>query len=1418
MELYMMNRKHGRIILESVENGPLIWPSIEENEVTRPKKYSELSATEAIQADCDVKATNIILQGLPPEKCDDPIDDINHMMLFLTAIVTSWYPPTNNQLRNSSNPRQQATINNERITIQPIQRRHTSLTAGTLRTYTSGASGNNYGKQRTVVCYNYKGEGHMSKQCTKPKRKRDESWFKDKELAFLADPMIAEAQTTQNVITHNAAYQADDLDAYDSDCNEINTAKVSLMANLSHYGSDDLVESVEIDNLKQTLSKHLKEKESLKQTVTLHKNDFRKEESRNIDRELALEKQIKELNNILFKEINPHKLFTYYDITSSLRRGALHRLFPRDPIAGLLTKSNFKKFIDEISELRAFFGHVLGAVRVQIPENNLDNLHSSVEENGTLETVDLQDLLEVNLPTSASGSQPSSDTKKDKIQQTPSRAKKNKLEAYLRNGRTSLQNKKSVVNTKDTASVPNSKLNVKFDLQCVTCNGCLFSDNHDSYVLELINPVNARVKSKSAKKPLNRKFLKPTGKVFTNIGYKWRPIGRTFTIVRNAYPLTRIATTAKVPLRKPIPLESNTSKPVVVQVVFWYLDSGCSKRMTEDRSQLTNFVIKFLGTVKFGNDHVAKIMGYGDYKIRNVTISIYSLLDNFAFWIYNRRTRRIVETIHVDFDELAAMASEQSSFGLALHEMTPATISSGIVPKPTSSTLFVPPSRNDWDLLFQPLFDELLTPLPSVDPPAPEVIALIDEVVAPKLAESTGSPSSTTIDLDEPSPSKSQKTPETQPLIIPHDVEKDNHDIEVAHIGNDPLFGMPILEVVSDQSSSTNSTHEIMHPDQYISQHNSKWTKDHPLENIIGQLARPIYKEKLDELGGIQKNKARLVAYGYRQEEGINFEESFAPIERLEAIRIFLTYAAHTNIVVYQMDVKTVFLNGNLREEVYVTQPDGFVDPDNPNQVYKLKKALYGLKQAPRACDGNDKVIMWYQEPRFHLEFCLVDPNRSCEKLEAGSKSRPPIHNKENYVPWWSRLLWYAKSRPNGKLIHNSILNGLYVRKMIPEPGDANCEITEIWLRVQQMMKGSDIGIQENKAKLFNEWERFTYNEGESIESYYHPDYTQLYDFLKYNQKEVDELKAERLAKTPDPLLLMANSNNPYVFPAPHQDQSSFNQNYLQQLIPNPKDITDPITIMNMALALMAKAFKLNYSTPTNNNQRISSNPRNRRIDQPGMNMGQDRQMQMVGRNGRNQFRQYAGQNARNTTGYNDVIGNQNQIGNGNLVAARAEGNVSRQDGNGNQIRCYNCRGEEARIQLQAKEYDLMAAAADLDQIEEVNVNCILMANLQHASTSSTQTDSAPVYDTDGSAEVHENCNDNEIFNMFTQEEQYTELLEPIPESHQVPQNDNDVISEDTSVKQGRETVEQHPINSEEARSLYESLFQNLATEAEKVN
>nr|GFA23878.1 copia protein [Tanacetum cinerariifolium] len=139
-----------------------------------------------------------------------------------------------------------------------------------------------------------------------------------------------------------------------------------------------------------------------------------------------------------------------------------------------------------------------------------------------------------------------------------------------------------------------------------------------------------------------------------------------------------------------------------------------------------------------------------------------------------------------------------------------------------------------------------------------------------------------------------------------------------------------------------------------------------------------IYKVKLYEMGGILKNKACLVAPGYHQEEGIDFEESFALVTRLEAIRIFIAYATHKNMAVYQMDVKTVFLNGSLREEVYVSQSDGFVDPDNPNHVYKHKKALYGLKQAPRACPRG----IFINQSRYALESFKKYDFESCDPVD----------------------------------------------------------------------------------------------------------------------------------------------------------------------------------------------------------------------------------------------------------------------------------------------------------------------------------------------------------------------------------------------------------------------------------------------------
>ncbi|GJS73099.1 retrovirus-related pol polyprotein from transposon TNT 1-94 [Tanacetum coccineum] len=467
------------------------------------------------------------------------------------------------------------------------------------------------------------------------------------------------------------------------------------------------------------------------------------------------------------------------------------------PISNFMTRLNQHEKALAITALKDELRKLKGKALV---DNNVSN-HPRVKQS-----------------TSASGSQPSGNTKKDKIQQTPSSTLKNKVEAHPRK-----------------VKISNLSMKIKTVL----------------------------------------------------------PTGRTFTIVGNACPLTRITTTTEVPLRKSSALDNKTPKPVVtlvysrkpkksktsvpvnnykvVQIVLWYLDSGAQKHITG--------------------------------RIRS-------------------------------------------------------------------------------------------------------------KISAHKLRQQI-------LDQDAPSPSNSQTTPETLPPVILNDVEEDNHDIEVAHMGNDPYFGVPIPEVSSNQPSSSDTIHTIVHPDHQISEHNSKWTKDHPLENIIGELARPvstrlqlheqalfcyydafltavepktykdaltqacwieamqeelneferlevwelvprpdkvmvitlkwIYKVKLDELGGILKNKARLVARGYRQEEGIDFEESFVPVARLEAIRIFLAFAAHMNMVI---------LNGE-KSKLDEDKEGKAVDPSHYRSL-AYRKALNVVKRIFRYLKGTVHRGLWY--------------------------------------------------------------------------------------------------------------------------------------------------------------------------------------------------------------------------------------------------------------------------------------------------------------------------------------------------------------------------------------------------------------------------------------------------------------------------
>nr|GEX87723.1 hypothetical protein [Tanacetum cinerariifolium] len=750
------------MILESVENGPLLWLTIEENGVTRPKKYSELSATKAIQADCYVKATDIILQGLPPEvyalvsthkvakelweriqmlmqgtsltkqerelntkflntlppewskfvtdvklirdlhmtnvdqlhvylgqheyhanevrlmhertsdplalyasqvqsstplsityplndfqtsvnhnvynpsssipqveyalavhqqsdfsqpdiglvvpvfqKGDDLIDAINHMMCFLTAVVTSRYPLTNNQLRTSSNPRQQATINNER--------------------------------------------------CTKPKRKRDEAWFKDKvllvqaqangqvlheeELEFLADPGIAETQSIQYVVTNNAAYQADDLDAYDS------------------------------DRIK-SLSGNVKEKKI--------KSELEEIETINIELDHRVTKLVAE---------NEHLKQTYKQ---------LYDLIKLSPLKDTLSKLKGKAVVNE-------------AV--------------------TLHPIDPELL---------------------KIDVAP-------LAPKLRNNKTA-HNDYIKHTQEETATLREIVENER-----------------------LLNPVN------------------------TSLDYA--------SINGKKYIL------------------------IIVDDYSRFTWVKCLRSKDED----IDFIIKFLKMIQVGISHETSVARSPQ---QNEAVATACYTQNRSI-IRLRHGKTPYELLHNKLHDLSFL----HVFGALCY---PTNNSENLVQdscKTSSSTPYVPPSRNNWDLLFQLMFDEVLNPPPSVDPQAPEVIDLIVKVIPPVQAASTGSPSSTIVDQDAPSPSKSQTTPETQSSVIPQDVEEDIHDIEVPHMGNDPLKQAPHAwyDMLSSFLISQDFSKGSVDPTLFIRRNDNDLLLKYGFESCDPVDTPMVEKSKLDE-------------------------------------------------------------------------------------------------------------------------------------------------------------------------------------------------------------------------------------------------------------------------------------------------------------------------------------------------------------------------------------------------------------------------------------------------------------------------------------------------------------------------------------------------------------------------------------------
>ncbi|GJY72241.1 retrovirus-related pol polyprotein from transposon TNT 1-94 [Tanacetum coccineum] len=992
---------------------------------------------------------------------DDLIACLNKAMAFLMDVASSRFPTTNNQLRTSSNPRNQATIQDGRVTVQ---------------------------QTRVVKCYNCQGEGHMARQCTQLKRPRNATWYKEKallaeaqeagqildeeQLAFLADPGIL-ADQAQTIIPHNAAFHTEDLDTYDSDYDDLSTAQAdfeqspvmdfidneissdrniipysqylqetqqttvqdtnlqaqqdsmilsvieqmseqminhvnnwekankeqnneTITAELERYKErvktfeqrlnidlsshekmidsqmDDMIREKlalkeQVDSLEQNLSKQIKEKESLFKTFTVFKNESKEKENKYMENEIDLEKKIKELDNIICKVgqsaqtvhmltkpqafyDNTHKQALGYQnpfylkkaqrIKPTLYDGVVmsntHVAMPviddeetlileeesrskmsekaKDPevIAkkishkpidyeklNRLTEDFGKRFSpqQELSAEQAFWFHILNPT-IEPPSNS------------TTFIVDVPSELPKEIVEQAKVKQPL-DGKLDLACKYNTRIQE--LLVYVQD---TCPNE-IIPNTRKVAVTPmNNVKKVRFAKPLTSSSNSKqveSSNTSDSNTLVLSSiGVKYSTRNCRSKPPGNKKNGRisqtPTRTPQQNSVVE----RRNRTLVEAAQTMLIFSKALLFLLTEAI----NTACYTQNRSLICHRYNKTPYELMQDKKLGLSLFHVFGSLCYPTNDH--EDLGKFDAKA-DIGIFVGYAPAKKAFRIYNRRSRIITETIHVTFDELTSMASEQFSSRLGLHYMTHVTSSTGLDSNPISQQPCLPQIRDYWDRLFQTMFDEYFNPPTIVVSLVPEAAALRAEVLADSLVLIY-------IDQDAPSTSIPSSQEHEHSPIISQGFEESP---KIPKFHDDPLNESPHEDSTSQGSSSNvRQLHTLLEHLDKVFLIKLKW----------------IYKVKIDEFGGVLKNKARLVAQGFGQEEGINFEESFALVARIEAIRIFVANAAHKNMIIYQMEIKMAFLNGELKEEVYVSQPEGFVDQDNLSHVYKLKKALYGLK------------------------------------------------------------------------------------------------------------------------------------------------------------------------------------------------------------------------------------------------------------------------------------------------------------------------------------------------------------------------------------------------------------------------------------------------------------------------------------------
>nr|GEU88386.1 retrovirus-related Pol polyprotein from transposon TNT 1-94 [Tanacetum cinerariifolium] len=744
MKLYMQNKDHKRMILESVENGPLTWPTVEENVVTKTKKYVELSAAEKIQG--------LVVTVFSPG--DDPIACLNKAMAFLITVASLRFPSTNNKLRISSNLRNQANIQDGKT---------------------------------------------------------------------------------------------EDLNTYNSDCDDVSNAKAVLMANISNYGSDVISEKAQ--RIKPTLYDGIVISNKHVAMPVIYD-----EETLILEEVSRLKMSKKEKDPEAIKQKNSNKPVDYVKLNK-------------------LYKDFGKRFVpqQELLADEAFWYHMLNpfpkssdALPIKIeapkelPKTVFDQIDAVVQQSSVdkqcLEIAKKEVLLEIDrllqqimsqdiLLTVMNSMSLIGESINMERKQNKSCDKCINLNAELlksQNAHNDLLKRYSQLEKNCISLESSIQLNQEIfqkDEYCDNQNALeileYFQNNDlkaqlqykDTTICKLKKIIKS-MREKSKKENVNydyceletknveledsvAKLLSKNEHLCKEIYHVKKVFKEQFDSIKKTRVCTKEQSDSLIDKLNLKFVENKDLKAQiqdeVVQIVLWYVNSRCSKHMTGNCSQLMNFVSKFLGTVRFGNDHISRIMG------------------------------------------------------------------------------------DDWDHLFQPIFDEYFKP-PTI------AVSPVPVVAAPRAVDLADSPVSTSFDQDAPSTkTKNFKQAMAEPLWIDA-MQEEIHEFE----------SLQVRKLVP-------CTDKVM----LIK---LKW----------------IYKVKTDEFGEVLKNKARLVAQGFSK-------------------------CAHKNMTIFQMDVKTAFLNGELKEEVYISQPEGFVDQDNPSHVYKLKKDLYDLKQAPRAWYDMRSSFLIYQ-------------------------------------------------------------------------------------------------------------------------------------------------------------------------------------------------------------------------------------------------------------------------------------------------------------------------------------------------------------------------------------------------------------------------------------------------------------------------